>query len=97
MLANAAASPQWRGRGAYPVRTAALARLRQIENRALRGGPDMKHHGTRAVPSLRYLRRVPIWTHTYASSFKERLEVGDNTPFIPGAQCCQFRRTWKTL
>ena len=40
----------------------------------------MKHHGTRAVPSLRYLRRVPIWTHTYASSFKERLEVGDNMP-----------------
>ncbi len=44
------------------------------------GGPDMKHHGLRAVPSLRYLRRVPIWTHTYASSFKERLEDGDNMP-----------------
>jgi hypothetical protein len=35
MFANAAASPQWRGRGAYPVRTAALVRLRQIANRAL--------------------------------------------------------------
>jgi cytochrome c peroxidase len=44
------------------------------------GGADMTHHGTRAVPSLRYLRRVPIWTHTYASSFKERLEDGDNMP-----------------
>jgi cytochrome c peroxidase len=44
------------------------------------GGVDMKHYGTRAVPSLRYLRRVPIWTHTYASSFKERLEDGDNMP-----------------
>src|SRR5215469_6351380 len=44
------------------------------------GGPDMQHHGLRAAPSLRYLRRVPIWTHTYASSFKERLEDGDNMP-----------------
>ncbi|CAB3798140.1 Methylamine utilization protein MauG [Paraburkholderia fynbosensis] len=44
------------------------------------GGIDMTHAGTRATPSLRYLRRVPIWTHTYASSFKERLEDGDNMP-----------------
>jgi len=44
------------------------------------GGPDLQHQGTRAVPSLRYLRRVPIWTHTLPNSFKERLEVGDNMP-----------------
>lgn len=44
------------------------------------GGPDMQGHGVRAAPSLRYLRRVPVWTHTYAGSLKERLEDGDNMP-----------------
>jgi len=44
------------------------------------GGPNMQDHGKRAVPSLRYLRSVPIWTHTYASSMKDRLEVSDNMP-----------------
>ncbi|MYM41191.1 cytochrome-c peroxidase [Duganella qianjiadongensis] len=44
------------------------------------GGADMQEHGKRAVPSLRYLRSVPVWTHTYASSLKDRLEVSDNMP-----------------
>ena len=45
------------------------------------GGPDLKQAGTRAVPSLRYLRRVPIWTHTLPGSLKERFEDAlDNMP-----------------
>ncbi len=45
------------------------------------GGADMKQAGTRAVPSLRYLRRVPVWTHTLPGSIKERFEDAlDNMP-----------------
>ncbi|WP_043113754.1 cytochrome c peroxidase [Solimonas soli] len=44
------------------------------------GGPDLGRYGGRAVPALRYLRRVPIWTHTQPGTFKERVEIGDNMP-----------------
>ncbi|GAA4332331.1 cytochrome c peroxidase [Pigmentiphaga soli] len=44
------------------------------------GGPDMKHPGTRAVPSLRYLRRTPIWSHAIPVSMKERLSEPDLKP-----------------
>ena len=44
------------------------------------GGPELKDAGTRAVPSLRYLRRTPIWFKTYQSSLRERLTDTDNVP-----------------
>jgi len=44
------------------------------------GGPDLKDYGTRAVPSLRYLRRTPIWFKTFVSSDRERLTDTDNPP-----------------
>lgn len=44
------------------------------------GGADMKHPGTRAVPSLRYLRRTPIWSHALPTSFKERVSEPDLMP-----------------
>jgi cytochrome c peroxidase len=44
------------------------------------GGPDLQVHGTRAVPSLRYLRRTPIWFKTYQSNLRERLTDTDNVP-----------------
>ncbi|RQS72569.1 cytochrome-c peroxidase [Burkholderia sp. Bp8963] len=45
------------------------------------GGADLKHQGTRAVPSLRYvLNRTPIWSHPVAASQAERLTDADNAP-----------------
>ncbi|QTO23298.1 cytochrome-c peroxidase [Burkholderia seminalis] len=44
------------------------------------GGPNMDRYGMRAAPSLRYLRSVPYWTFTQASSMKERIEDSDNRP-----------------
>ncbi|WP_231973365.1 cytochrome-c peroxidase [Ralstonia insidiosa] len=44
------------------------------------GGPELKDHGTRAVPSLRYLRRTPIWFKTFTSNARERLTETDNVP-----------------
>ncbi|MFT3812255.1 MAG: cytochrome c peroxidase [Acidovorax sp.] len=44
------------------------------------GGPDLKDAGTRAVPSLRYLRRTPVWTHSYQSNLRERLTDTDHVP-----------------
>ncbi|WP_179405021.1 cytochrome-c peroxidase [Burkholderia guangdongensis] len=45
------------------------------------GGPDLKHQGTRAVPSLRYvLNRTPVWTHVKAATFAERVTDTDNAP-----------------
>ena len=44
------------------------------------GGPDLKDAGTRAVPSLRYLRRTPIWFKTTQTSLRERLTDTDNVP-----------------
>ncbi len=43
-------------------------------------GPDLNAAGTRAVPSLRYLRRTPIWFKTYQSNLRERLTDTDNVP-----------------
>lgn len=45
-----------------------------------RGGPDLQGHGTRAVPSLRYLRRTPIWFKTFVGNPRERLTDTDNVP-----------------
>jgi cytochrome c peroxidase len=44
------------------------------------GGPDMQHAGTRAAPSLRYLRRTPIWSHAIPVSDKERMSEPDLKP-----------------
>ncbi|HEY4079535.1 MAG TPA: cytochrome c peroxidase [Burkholderiaceae bacterium] len=44
------------------------------------GGPELKDAGTRAVPSLRYLRRTPIWFKTTQTSLRERLTDTDNVP-----------------
>ena len=44
------------------------------------GGPELKDYGTRAVPSLRYLRRTPIWFKTFTSNARERLTETDNVP-----------------
>lgn len=44
------------------------------------GGPELKDAGTRAVPSLRYLRRTPIWFKTVPTSARERLTDTDNMP-----------------
>jgi cytochrome c peroxidase len=43
-------------------------------------GPQLKDSGQRAVPSLRYLRRTPIWFKTYQSSLRERLTDTDSVP-----------------
>jgi cytochrome c peroxidase len=40
----------------------------------------MKQAGTRAVPSLRYLRSTPVWTHAIPVSFKERFSEPDLRP-----------------
>jgi len=45
-----------------------------------RGGTDLQRYGTRAVPSLRYLRRTPIWFKTYVGNPRERLTDTDNVP-----------------
>ncbi len=44
------------------------------------GGVEMKDAGTRAVPSLRYLRRTPIWSHTYIGNPRERMTETDHVP-----------------
>ena len=44
------------------------------------GGPELKDAGTRAVPSLRYLRRTPIWFKTFQSNMRERITDTDNVP-----------------
>ena len=44
------------------------------------GGVDMKDAGTRAVPSLRYLRRTPMWSHSYIGNPRERMTETDHVP-----------------
>jgi len=44
------------------------------------GGPDLKDAGTRAVPSLRYLRRTPIWSHSFIGNPRERMTETDHVP-----------------
>ena len=44
------------------------------------GGPDLKDAGTRAVPSLRYLQRTPIWFKIFESNALERMKDTDNVP-----------------
>lgn len=44
------------------------------------GGPELKDAGTRAVPSLRYLRRTPIWFKAMQTNLRERLTDADNVP-----------------
>ncbi len=43
-------------------------------------GPELKDAGLRATPSLRYLRRTPIWTHSYIGNSRERLTETDHVP-----------------
>jgi cytochrome c peroxidase len=46
-----------------------------------RGGADLQHEGTRAVPSLRYtLRRTPIWSKEFQSDRVEASLEFDNVP-----------------
>lgn len=44
------------------------------------GGPAQKDAGLRATPSLRYLRRAPIWTHSFIGNSRERLTETDHVP-----------------
>lgn len=44
------------------------------------GGAEMKDAGTRAAPSLRYLRRTPIWSHTFIGNPRERMTETDHVP-----------------
>ncbi len=44
------------------------------------GGPELKDAGLRAAPSLRYLRRTPIWTHSFIDNPRERLTETDHVP-----------------
>lgn len=44
------------------------------------GGPGLQDAGTRAVPSLRYLRRTPVWSHAFTANPRERLTDTDNVP-----------------
>jgi len=44
------------------------------------GGPALKDAGLRATPSLRYLRRTPIWTHSFVGNPRERLTETDHVP-----------------
>lgn len=44
------------------------------------GGAEMKDAGTRAVPSLRYLRRTPLWSHTFIGNPRERMTETDHVP-----------------
>jgi cytochrome c peroxidase len=44
------------------------------------GGPGLDQAGVRATPSLRYLRRTPIWSHTYVENQRERLTETDHVP-----------------
>ena len=43
-------------------------------------GPELKDAGLRAAPSLRYLRRTPIWTHSFIGNPRERLTETDHVP-----------------
>lgn len=44
------------------------------------GGTALKDAGLRAAPSLRYLRRTPIWTHSFIGNPRERLTETDHVP-----------------
>jgi cytochrome c peroxidase len=44
------------------------------------GGPELQDAGLRATPSLRYLRRTPIWTHSFTGNPRERLTETDHVP-----------------
>ncbi len=44
------------------------------------GGPELRDTGLRAAPSLRYLRRTPIWTHSFIGNSRERLTETDHVP-----------------
>ncbi len=43
-------------------------------------GPELKDAGLRTAPSLRYLRRTPIWTHSFIGNARERLTETDHVP-----------------
>jgi len=43
-------------------------------------GPELKDAGLRAAPSLRYLRRTPLWSHTFIGNPRERLTETDHVP-----------------
>jgi cytochrome c peroxidase len=44
------------------------------------GGPKLQDAGRRVTPSLRYLRRTPIWSHSFIGNPRERLTETDHVP-----------------